>query len=297
LRYTLKAKRLKAKRLKAKRLKAKRLKAKRLKAKRLKAKRLKAKRLKHLKMNLNADLGESWYKNTVGNDHELMPLLDSCNIACGFHGGDAYTLLKTIELALEHGVAIGAHPSFADRKNFGRKRLDVDDEMLYAQLLYQVSALQGMVESIGEELHHLKPHGALYHYANEHPAAAQSVAIVAAELEIPIIYGPPKGYLRDFAEAEGLEFWAEGFVDRAYEPTLHLRARSQAGAILESQEATRAQTQNLLIGEVVATDGNTYPLDVQTICIHGDHEGAVARAKIIRKILNEGRSRVRRKLQ
>jgi UPF0271 protein len=252
-------------------------------------------------MDLNADLGESWYKNTVGNDRQLMPLLDSCNIACGFHGGDAYTLLKTIELAQENGVVIGAHPSFADRKNFGRKRMEVEDEVLYAQVLYQVGALKTMVESLGETLHHLKPHGALYHYANEHPAAAQAVAIVAAELEIPIIYGPPKGYLRDFAEEEGLEFWAEGFADRAYEPTLQLRARNQVGAILENNEAARTQVQNLLKGEVVATDGKTYPLVVRTVCIHGDHAGSVERAGVVRRILNETsavvRSRVPRKLQ
>ncbi|TXF91737.1 LamB/YcsF family protein [Neolewinella aurantiaca] len=249
-------------------------------------------------MNLNADLGESWYKNTVGNDQELMPLLDSCNIACGFHGGDAYTILKTIELAVEHGVAVGAHPSFADRENFGRKRLEVEDEVLYAQLLYQVGALKSMVESLGEELNHLKPHGALYHYANESPAAAQSIAIVAAELEIPIIYGPPKGYLREFAEAEGLEFWAEGFADRAYEPTLHLRPRNQPGAVLESEEAARTQVQNMLKGHVVATDGKSYPLEVQTICIHGDHEGAVERAEAVREILNSApKSRIRKKLQ
>jgi UPF0271 protein len=252
-------------------------------------------------MNLNADLGESWYNNSIGNDHELMPLLDSCNIACGFHGGDAYTILKTIELAQENGVAIGAHPSFADRKHFGRKRIEVEDEILYAQILYQVSALKGMAESIGETLHHLKPHGALYHYANEHPATAQAVAIVAAELDIPIIYGPPKGYLRDFAEEEGLQFWAEGFADRAYEPTLHLRSRTQSGAILENNEAAHTQVQSLLKGQVVATDGKTYPLVVQTICIHGDHEGSAERAKLIRRALNDAsaevRSRVRRKLQ
>ncbi len=252
-------------------------------------------------MNLNADLGESWYGKTVGNDRDLMPLLDSCNIACGFHGGDAYTLLKTIELAQEHGVAIGAHPSFADRENFGRKRLEVEDEVLYAQLLYQVSALKGMVESLGERLHHLKPHGALYHYANDYPAAAQSVAIVAAELEIPIIYGSPRGYLKEFAEAEGLDFWAEGFADRAYEPTLHLRARQQTGAVLVSNEAARTQVQNLLKGQVVATDGKAYPLKVKTLCIHGDHDGAVERARTVRKVLNETppalRPRTPRKLQ
>lgn len=241
-------------------------------------------------MNLNADLGESWYDRQIGNDTELMPLLDSCNIACGFHGGDAYTLLKTIELAQEHGVAIGAHPSFADRKNFGRERLEVDDEVLYAQLLYQVGALKTMVESLGETLHHLKPHGALYHYANEHPAAAQSIAILAAELEIPIVYGPPQGYLRVYAEEEGLEFWAEGFADRAYEPNLSLRSRHLPGSVLETPEQARTQVQRMLDRrEVVASDGNAYPLIVQTICIHGDHDGAVERARAVRKVLNQPR--------
>jgi len=242
------------------------------------------------KMELNADLGESWYTNTVGNDAELMPLLDSCNVACGFHGGDAYTMLKTLELAREHGVHIGAHPSFADRKHFGRKRLNVDDEVLYAQILYQVGALKAMTESIGESLHHLKPHGALYHYANEHAATAQSIAIIAATLEIPVIYGPPVGFLHDFAVAEGLEFWPEGFADRAYEPTLQLRARHQPGAVLEDPDLAGTQVQRMVERrEVVATDGKAYPLDVRTICIHGDHEGAVERARAVRKVLNRPR--------
>lgn len=248
-------------------------------------------------MNLNADLGESWYDQQVGNDGELMPLLDSCNVACGFHGGDAYTMLKTIELALEYNVQIGAHPGFADRKNFGRKILEVDDEVLYAQVLYQVSALKGMVESYGAELHHLKPHGALYHYANEFPGAAQTIAIVAATLEIPIIYGPPSGYLREFTEAEGLEFWAEGFADRAYEPNLTLRSRKLDGAVLTDIDAARTQVQGLTEGKVTATDGKTYPLAVQTICIHGDHDGAVERARAVRKVLNAAPRRVPRKLQ
>jgi UPF0271 protein len=241
-------------------------------------------------MNLNADLGESWYQQKVGNDEEMMPLLDSCNIACGFHGGDAYTMLKTVELAQENGVSIGAHPGFPDRKNFGRKRMELEDEVLYAQLIYQVSALKGMVESYGEVLHHLKPHGALYHYANEHPAAAQAVAMVAGQLDIPIIYGPPQGYLRAFAEEEGLEFWAEGFADRAYEPNLSLRARKLAGAVLDDPDQARAQVQRM-VGrkEVIASDGKAYSLEVQTICIHGDHEGAVERARAVRKVLNQPR--------
>lgn len=223
--------------------------------------------------HVNADLGESWYDRKVGNDAALMPRLDACNLACGFHGGDAYTTLKTIELALEYGVDIGAHPSFADRKNFGRKRLDVDPEILYAQLLYQVSALKGMVESYGVTLTHLKPHGALYHFANEDSAAAQNVAMVAATLDIPVVYGPPTGYLRDFAEAEGLACWAEGFADRAYRPDGRLVPRTEAGAVLSVADA-KQQLANLSEGFVVATNGSRLELAVDTVCVHGDHAGA-----------------------
>lgn len=237
-------------------------------------------------MDLNADLGESWYAKRVGNDAELMPLLDSCNIACGFHGGDAATLRDTIELALEHNVAIGAHPSFPDRKHFGRRPMDVPAPDLYALLLYQVSALKGMVEAAGGTLHHLKPHGALYHYLNGSIGGADALARVAIALKIPIIYGPPTGQLSLMAHLHELDFWAEGFADRAYEPSLHLRSRQKEGAILASPEAVTEQVR-LLVSEkaVVATDGKQYPLAVQTLCIHGDHPGAVNRARRVRELL------------
>ncbi|MEM1357299.1 MAG: 5-oxoprolinase subunit PxpA [Bacteroidota bacterium] len=238
------------------------------------------------RMDLNADLGESWYTHRIGNDAELMPLLNSCNIACGFHGGDAVTLRNTIDLALEHKVAIGAHPSFPDRKHFGRRPMDIPAPDLYALLLYQVSALKGMVEAAGGVLHHLKPHGALYHYLNAYIGGADALARVAVALHIPLIYGPPTGQLQLMAHVHELTFWAEGFADRAYEPSLHLRSRQKEGATLEDQQVVMEQVRMLVEEKaVVATDGKRYPLEVQTICIHGDHPGAVARARHVRELL------------
>lgn len=253
-------------------------------------------------MNLNADLGESWYDRKVGNDEGLMPLLDSCNIACGFHGGDALTIRHTIELALRHGVAIGAHPSFPDRKNFGRKRLTLSSDRLEALLLYQISALQGMVRSAGTHLHHVKPHGALYHYLNETPEAAQVLFRVTDALQIPLVYGPPRGHLRGAAAGAKAGYWSEGFADRRYElraaqpaagataarsPALHLRPRHLDRATLDEPEDAAEQVRRMVIHQTVRTlDGHDHPLRVQTICIHGDHPGALQRARAVREVLN-----------
>lgn len=274
-------------------------------------------------MDLNADLGESWYKNQVGNDEELMPLLDSCNVACGFHGGDALTMQETIKLAFEHNVAIGAHPSFPDRKNFGRKRMELPLEELEAMLLYQIGALQSMVRAQGGTLHHVKPHGALYHFLNEDRAAAETFVHAVKQLGVGLIYGPPEGalasaarFLGVYADRSGgpggprssskgakIGYWNEGFADRRYEvwrmdlsspfpasqsPTLHLRSRQFEDATIDSPVDAANQVRKMVAeGKVTATDGLDYALKVSTICIHGDHPGAIERGRAIRAVLDE----------
>ena len=239
------------------------------------------------RVELNADLGESWYSNVVGQDEELMPYLDACNVACGLHGGDALTIQRTLELAARHGVAVGAHPSFPDRAGFGRRVVDMSDERLYALLLYQVSALSGMAQAAGLYLAHLKPHGALYHFTDRQPAAAASVVRVMEKLSIPILYGPPGGALEAAARKADLEFYAEGFADRVYEPTLHLRPRQKEDATIDDPGAAAEQARMLALeGRVVASDGNRYPLQVRTLCLHGDHPGAVDRARAVRATLD-----------
>ncbi|WP_116127449.1 5-oxoprolinase subunit PxpA [Lewinella sp. IMCC34183] len=238
-------------------------------------------------IELNADLGESWYDRRIGDDAALMPFLDACNIACGFHGGDALTQVVTIRLALDHGVAIGAHPSFPDRKHFGRRTPELPPDRLYALLLYQVSALQGMTRAAGGQLHHLKPHGALYHFADGDPVAAAAVVRVMRELDIAILYGPPGGRLEEAARTSGRTFYAEGFADRRYEPSLHLRSRQLPGASLDDpQEAADQARQLATTGTVTASDGQSYPLELRTLCLHGDHPGAVARARAVRAALH-----------
>ncbi|CAH1002142.1 5-oxoprolinase subunit A [Neolewinella maritima] len=235
---------------------------------------------------LNADLGESWYDRRIGNDAGLMPYLDLCNIACGMHGGDALTMRRTIELAKLHDVRIGAHPSFPDRKNFGRVEMDLPLPRLEALILYQVSALQGMVRAIaGEDLYHIKPHGALYHYANRHEELARGIARIATQLRVPYLMGPPTGELRRAAERAGLAFLAEGFADRRYTPDLTLQSRSAPNACIDTIKEAAAQAKLLAAGQVRAMDGITYPLQIKTLCIHGDHAGAVERAQAIRVAL------------
>lgn len=290
-------------------------------------------------MGLNADIGESWKDRIVGNDAALMPLLDACNIACGFHAGDALTMQRTIDLALQHGVRIGAHPSFPDRKHFGRQRMNLPLDELEALLLYQVGALDGMVRAAGGTVKHIKPHGALYHYTDEVPEAAQVMVRVARKLKIGAVFGPPGGALMGAVAGAGLKFKSEGFADRRYgivtaeheslalparhaterarrastpehsahppalllrkgagredQPTpraLKILPRSHPAAIICSPAEAAAQVRRLLTcQEVVAADGTVYPLKVQTVCVHGDHDGAVGRAAAVRAVLDEYR--------
>ena len=238
-------------------------------------------------MELNADLGESWYDKQVGNDSALMPYLDACNIACGFHGGDALTLQRTIDLAIEYGVVIGAHPSFPDRKQFGRCPMKLESERLRAILLYQVAAIQGMVKAAGGRLHHVKPHGALYHFANHDAEAAGLITEVMIALNIPILYGPPAGELRKSASAAGLLYYAEAFVDRRYEADLRLRSRQFPDAVIDTTEESIIQvTEMLHHGQVRTIDGKLHPIDADTLCLHGDQDGAVSKAVAIRKLLD-----------
>ena len=233
-------------------------------------------------ISLNADLGESWHDKKVGNDAALMPHLNSCNVACGLHGGDAQTIQQTIALAVQHGVDIGAHPSYPDRKHFGRLKMNISTARLRALISYQVSALHGMTAAAGTRLHHVKPHGALYHAAAfDDPKIAEAIATVAAQLGRLRIYGPQGSYLEEAADRAGLEFWAEGFADRGYASYNRLIPRTEPGAVLVSTEDCVRQALALAGGSVATSTGDTPKVAVKTICVHGDHSGAADRARAI----------------
>ncbi len=236
-------------------------------------------------MLLNADLGESWYVRTVGDDAGLMPYLDQCNIACGFHGGDALTIQRTVRLALKHDVAIGAHPSFPDRRNFGRERMELPAERLFALLVYQVSGLMGLVQDLGGTLAHLKPHGALYHAADSEGEIARVICEATSRLEIPSLIGPPGGLLERMVTDYPVTYLREGFADRVYEPPLHLRSRKKEHACLEDAEEVAEQVNLLLRGQVKSSDGVSRELRVDTLCLHGDHPGAAERARRVRELI------------
>ena len=238
-------------------------------------------------MDLNADLGESWYGHRIGDDEALMPLLGSCNIACGFHGGDARTMQRTIALAMEHGVNIGAHPSYPDREHFGRRKMQLPPDQLKALILYQVSALWGMVTAAGGRLTHLKVHGALYHEAAFGPddQLANAVVEVATQCRIPRLYGPQDSHLESATVAAGLEYWAEGFADRRYKTHNRLVNRKEPGAILADPNACARQSLSLARGAVTTADGRTVAVNVATICLHGDHRGAAERGRAVHNAL------------
>ena len=244
-------------------------------------------------MQLNADLGESWYHHRVGNDEALMPYLDACNIACGLHGGDALTMQKTIALALEHDVSIGAHPSYPDRENFGRRRMQMDLPRLEALILYQVAALQGMVAAQGGTVKHLKLHGALYHAAATAKEAAlpEAVVRVARQTGLQQIYGPPGSALARACELAGVTFVSEGFADRRYVSPSQLVNRTQPGAVLATANECARQAMSLAAGRVTLESGEQASIAIQTICLHGDHRDVAARANAVRNALGGKKDR------
>lgn len=234
------------------------------------------------KIDLNCDLGEFYGLYDERRDSKIMPYISSCNIACGFHSGDPVTIANTIKLALKNEVAIGAHPSYPDLQGFGRRVMNLSAEELEACVLYQVTALKGMAESLGGKLHHVKPHGALYNHAAEDEETAIGVvkAIVRIKADM-LIYAPAKSVLGEVAKDAGLKVRSEVFADRRYENDLSLRSRKLDGAVIKEKEDVLKQLAAFLDGIVYTHDGLDLPIEAETLCLHSDTEGAAKLAKEI----------------
>lgn len=232
-----------------------------------------------LHVDLNADLGEG-----APDDAELLALVSSANIACGWHAGDARLMHATVGAALERGVAIGAHPSYPDRENFGRSEMQLAPADVRADLIYQIGALDALVRAAGGRLHHVKPHGALYNQAARDPALADAIAGAVLDVNPSLaVYGLAGGELLRAAERAGLRAVAEVFADRGYRADGSLVPRSQPGALIEDEEASLAQTLALVRDhQVRAVDGSTVSVNAQTVCLHGDGAHALAFARRIR---------------
>lgn len=232
-----------------------------------------------MKIDLNADLGEG-----SPHDEALLQLVSSANIACGFHAGDASTMRQSVRWALQYGVAIGAHPSFPDRENFGRSVMHLPAETVYAQTLYQVGALAAIAKAEGGALHHVKPHGMLYNQAAREPALAEAIARAVRALDANLVLvGLAGSELIRAGKAAGLVTCEEVFADRGYQADGSLVPRSQPGALLASDEAALAQSLEMVLRQrVQAITGEWVALRADTLCLHGDGPHALAYARALR---------------
>ncbi|AEI75486.1 lactam utilization protein LamB [Cupriavidus necator N-1] len=233
-------------------------------------------------IDLNADLGEG-----CDNDEALLALISSANIACGWHAGDAATMVRTVKWALERGVAIGAHPSYPDRENFGRTEMQRDPEHVYADVLYQIGALDAIVRAQGGELHHVKPHGALYNQAVRDPALARAIVRAVRDVDADLVFfGLAGSQMIDIAKEAGLRVKQEVFADRGYNPDGTLVKRGTPGALHEDEEVALNQTLTMVREKRVrAIDGSWVPIQAETVCLHGDGAHALAFARRIRERL------------
>jgi 5-oxoprolinase (ATP-hydrolysing) subunit A len=229
-------------------------------------------------MDLNADLGE-------GGEHDaaLMALASSVNIACGGHAGDERSIRLAVELAMQAQVAIGAHPGYEDTIHFGRKPMHLSPGEIRSLILRQ---LERMLR-IHPQLHHVKPHGALYNQANENEAMAEAlVAAIAGLQPDTILYCPPHGALAMAASAIGMATCAEGFIDRRYQDDGNLCPRSDHRALIEKTDEAVAQALRIAIHRTVTTlSGASIPLEAKTLCVHGDSPGAVEVLRLTRSSL------------
>ncbi|WP_333617570.1 5-oxoprolinase subunit PxpA [Mixta calida] len=232
-----------------------------------------------MKIDLNADLGEG-----CGSDRELLQLVSSANIACGFHAGDAQTMLQSVRWAREFGVAIGAHPSFPDRGNFGRSAMQLPPETVYAQVLYQIGALKALAESEGASLTHVKPHGMLYNQAARDAQLADAIAraVKAAGGDLLLVGLAGSESVRA-AQHYGLRTREEVFADRGYQADGSLVPRGQPGAMIEEEEQAISRTLSMVQhGKVESVTGEWVALRAQTVCLHGDGPHALAFARRLR---------------
>jgi UPF0271 protein len=238
------------------------------------------------RIDLNADVGESFGPWPMGADAELIPLVTSVNVACGAHAGDPSTILRTVELAARHRVAVGAHPGYPDLAGFGRRDLDMAPADLRASIIVQVGAVLAAARVVGTTVRHVKPHGALYNRAARDPAVAATVAEAVRDLDAGLVLVGLGGSASiEAGRGAGLHVLDEAFADRRYEPDGSLRSRARSGALLGPDEAAAQAISIVQDGAVIASDGSRIAVTGGTLCIHGDSPGAADIARAVRGAL------------
>jgi 5-oxoprolinase (ATP-hydrolysing) subunit A len=237
-----------------------------------------------VRIDLNADLGESFGTWVLGDDAAMLDVVTSANVACGFHAGDASTIRRTVAMAAERGVVVGAQVGYRDLAGFGRRRIDMDAADLTADVLYQLGALEAMCRVAGTRVAYVKPHGALYTTAAVDEVQARAVvdAVAAYDPSLPLL-GQPGSVLLRVATSAGLPVVAEAFADRGYAADGRLVPRSHPQALLLEPAQVAARVLGIVTeGTVLAVDGSLVALPARSVCTHGDTPGAVEIARAVR---------------
>ncbi len=242
-----------------------------------------------LKVDLNSDLGESFGAYTIGMDDEVIKLVSSVNIACGFHASDPVVMRRTVERAVAAGIGIGAHPGFYDLMGFGRRNMNISPAEAYAYVTYQLGALSAFCTQQGAGIDHVKPHGALYNMAGKDYELAKGICQAIYDFDPGIILlGLSGSQMIKAGEDIGLRCAREFFSDRAYEDDGSLRARTKEGAMIEDEnEAVERVVKVVMTGKVTTYTGNELDLKIDSICVHGDNAHALEFVKTIRARLAE----------
>jgi len=240
-----------------------------------------------LSIDINCDMGESYGHFKIGNDQLIIPYITSCNVACGFHGGDPLHIEHTIQSALEHHVQVGAHPSYPDLQGFGRRPMKLSTDELTATVKYQVAAIKGVTESLGGKLQYVKPHGALYNAMamDEKEALTVIKAIQAIDDQLAIM-GLAGSKVEYLAKKMSIPFIREAFADRRYTSAGTLTSRSNKNAVInDPQEAAEQVLSIVQENKVFSDEGKTITIHADSVCIHGDNPKAVDILKSTHSVL------------
>jgi len=248
-----------------------------------------------LAVDLNSDLGESFGRYTLGMDDQILPVISSANVACGFHAADPVVMENTVRLAKEAGVSVGAHPGYPDLMGFGRRNMALSPQEARAYILYQLGALSAFLRPLGMEMQHVKPHGAFYNTAAKDYTLARAICQAVRDFDPQLILlGLSGSELIRAAEDTGLRAVSEVFADRAYEEDGALVNRKKPGAMItDEEEALRRVIRMVKEGKVTAITGRDIPIRAESICVHGDGEKAVLFAKKIRAAMEKEGVQVR----
>ena len=237
-----------------------------------------------IKINLNADLGESFGPWKMGGDDAMLKIVTSANVACGFHASDPLVMVTTAKRAKENGVSLGAHPGFPDLQGFGRRRMDIPANELEAMMIYQIGALQACASVEGVAVTHVKPHGALHNIACDDRKVADVLARAIYRVNPKLILlAPSASQLLEAGRAIGLRLVEEIYADRGYTDAGSLVPRSQPGAMIHGAEASLAHVMQMLKEKaLISVNGKRIPANPQSICVHGDGADAVATAQALK---------------